>query len=48
MKRKNEIKVGIVIVVGVAMLVFGFQFLSGLNIFSKERQFYAIYERVEG
>lgn len=47
MKIRNEIKVGVVILAGIALLIYGYHFLSGSNLFSKERQFYAVYNQVE-
>jgi phospholipid/cholesterol/gamma-HCH transport system substrate-binding protein len=48
MKINNETKTGILVVVSVAILVLGFNFLKGKNIFKKENKLYAIYTDVQG
>lgn len=48
MKITNEIKVGILAAVAITVLVVGYSFLKGNDIFSKEHNFFATYERVDG
>ena len=48
MKYSKEIKVGVVVIVGLAALYFGFNFLKGVDVLSDKRQYYAIYPRVDG
>ncbi|HSN08064.1 MAG TPA: MlaD family protein [Hanamia sp.] len=48
MKISNETKIGIMAVVGVAMLVIGFKYLKGSGIFKKENHIYAVYADVQG
>ncbi len=48
MKINNETKTGILVVVAVAILVLGFSFLKGKNIFKQENKLYAIYTDVQG
>ena len=48
MKITNETKIGILAVVGVALLVVGFNFLKGKNLFKKEKYIYAVYQDVQG
>ncbi|MBK1441700.1 MCE family protein [Parapedobacter sp. ISTM3] len=48
MKIANETKVGILAVVAIAILVLGYSFLRGNDVFSRENTFYATYERVDG
>ena len=48
MKISNETKIGIMAVVGVAMLVIGFKYLKGSGIFKKENRIYAVYADVQG
>lgn len=48
MKITNESKVGIFAVFGLTVLVLGYNFLRGNNLFSDKHQFYAVYERVNG
>jgi phospholipid/cholesterol/gamma-HCH transport system substrate-binding protein len=45
---KKELKVGILAIVAVGLLIFGYNFLKGNNIFSSSRVFYAVYDNVEG
>ncbi|NEV94372.1 MCE family protein [Psychroflexus sp. YR1-1] len=44
----KELKVGLLVIVAVAMLVFGYNFLKGNNLFNTSRTFYAVYDDVEG
>ncbi|MDR2423347.1 MAG: MlaD family protein [Prevotellaceae bacterium] len=48
MKITRELKIGIYFVVVVAGLVWGVNFLKGLDLFNKIDKYYAIYENVEG
>lgn len=48
MKIKNETKVGILATVAIAILVLGYSFLKGNDVFTSENTYYAIYERVDG
>lgn len=48
MKINNETKIGIMTIVGIALLVFGFNFLRGKSFFKKERHIYAVYQDVQG
>lgn len=48
MKFSQETKVGILAVVALAMLYFGFNFLKGSDFFSSNRQYEAIYDNVDG
>lgn len=48
MKYSKEIRVGLVVIVGLAALYFGFNFLKGVDVLSDKRQYYAIYPRVDG
>jgi phospholipid/cholesterol/gamma-HCH transport system substrate-binding protein len=45
---KREVKTGILVVVALAMLLFGLNFLKGVNIFSQKKIFYAVYTDVHG
>jgi phospholipid/cholesterol/gamma-HCH transport system substrate-binding protein len=47
-KISKEVKTGIVVVVAVALGIYGFNFLSGMDIFKKSFTLYAVYERSEG
>ncbi len=48
MKITNETKVGILAAVAITILVLGYSFLKGNNVFSSETEFYATYRSVEG
>ena len=47
-KISNEVKVGILVVLTLAVLVWGFQFLKGKNIFENRNTYYAVYSQVNG
>ena len=47
-KLNKEIKVGVLIVLGLAFLYWGINFLGGRNFFSKTKIFYAVYNQVNG
>jgi ABC-type transport system involved in resistance to organic solvents, periplasmic component len=48
LKIANETKVGILAVVAIAILILGYSFLKGNDVFSSDQTFYATYERVDG
>ena len=48
MKISNETKVGILAAVAIAILIVGYSFLKGNNVFSSENEFYARYQNVAG
>ncbi|MEO6818325.1 MAG: MlaD family protein [Ginsengibacter sp.] len=48
MKINNETKIGLLAVVGIALLIIGFNFLKGKDIFKKSNNLYAVYEDVQG
>jgi len=48
MKISREVKTGIVAVVALAMLIYGLNFLKGINIFSPNKKIFAVYSNVEG
>lgn len=48
MKLSKEFKAGILAVVAIAMIIFGYNFLKGENLLEKSRTYYAIYDDVEG
>lgn len=48
MKISREVKTGIVVVVAVALFVWGFNFLKGRDIFSTSLDLYAHYDNVDG
>lgn len=48
MRGSKEIKVGIVVIVSIALLIYGINYLQGVDLFKNQREYYAIYERVDG
>jgi len=48
MKISNETKIGILTTIAIAILILGYSYLSGSDIFSRENKFYAIYNSVDG
>jgi phospholipid/cholesterol/gamma-HCH transport system substrate-binding protein len=44
----NEVKTGILVILGIGLFVFGFSYLKSNDIFVSDRTFYAIYSDVEG
>lgn len=48
MKITNETKVGVLAAVAIVILIVGYSFLKGNDVFSKENEFYAKYDRVDG
>ncbi len=48
MKITNETKVGALAAVAIAILIIGYSFLKGNDVFSSENEFYARYDRVDG
>lgn len=48
MKYSKEIKTGIVVVVAIALFIYGFNFLKGRDIFSTSLDLYVQYDRIDG
>ncbi len=48
MRITNETKVGVLAAVAITLLIVGYSFLKGNNVFSNEQEFYAKYDQVEG
>ncbi len=48
MKISNETKVGILATVAIAILIIGYSFLKGNDVFSSDNTYYASYDRVDG
>ncbi|MEZ4918365.1 MAG: MlaD family protein [Saprospiraceae bacterium] len=46
LKLRNETKIGLLAIVAVALGVFGFQFLKGINLFTSNNIYYARYQNV--
>lgn len=47
-KYSTEIKTGLIAIVAIALFIWGYNYLKGNNILSKQREFYAVYEKIEG
>ncbi len=48
MKISNETKVGILASFAIAVFIIGYNFLKGNDVFTREKDFYAIYDKVDG
>ncbi|MEZ4887861.1 MAG: MlaD family protein [Chitinophagales bacterium] len=48
MKISNETKVGILAIVAIIILIFGYNYLKGKDLFSTDATFFAIYDRIDG
>ncbi len=48
MKLSREFKVGLVAIISILLLYWGFNYLKGQNIFEDKRVFYGVYTRVDG
>lgn len=48
MKITKEVKIGIIVLVGIALLYLGINYLKGIAIFSDQRTYYCVYHRIDG
>ncbi|MEN9348556.1 MAG: MlaD family protein [Flavobacteriales bacterium] len=48
MKVSREFLIGVVVVGAIALLYIGINFLKGVNLFARQKKFYAVYENVAG
>ncbi len=48
MKLSKEVKTGILAIGAILLLIFGYNFLKGTNLFEKNREFFVEYQNVEG
>ena len=48
MKLSREFKVGILSIISIGVFYLGFNFLKGIDFFSNTRQYYIIYDKVDG
>lgn len=48
MKLSKELKTGILIILGIVLFIFGFNYLKGQNLLTTSRVFYTEYDNVEG
>src|ERR687897_8580 len=47
MKLSKEVKVGLFMVSSIVLLYFGFYFLKGIDFFSTDKKYYAIYKNID-
>ncbi len=48
MKFSKEFKVGLLAIISITILYFGFNFLKGIDLFKKTESFYALYDNIDG
>ncbi|MEO9021418.1 MAG: MlaD family protein [Ginsengibacter sp.] len=48
MKINNETKIGLMALIGIVLLIVGFNFLKGQGLFEKKNHIYAVYQDVQG
>jgi phospholipid/cholesterol/gamma-HCH transport system substrate-binding protein len=48
MKYAKEIKVAVVVVISIALLIYGLNYLKGVDVLERHRQYYAVYDQIEG
>lgn len=48
MKISNETKIGLLTAVGIVVLILGFNFLKGKNLFDKRTRIFAVFSKIEG
>jgi phospholipid/cholesterol/gamma-HCH transport system substrate-binding protein len=48
LKINNEVKTGVLVLIGIGLFIFGFSYLKSNDIFVTDRTFYAVYSDVEG
>lgn len=48
MKLSREVKIGIIVTAGIALMFWGINYLKGKDFFTSQRLVYAVYDRVDG
>ena len=48
MKISNETKVGVLAAVSITILILGYNFMKGEDLFSNSNTYYAVYQKVDG
>lgn len=48
MQISKEVKTGVLVLSGILLFIFGFNYLKGQNLLGNSRTFYAVYDNVEG
>lgn len=47
-KMKNEVKIGLLVTITIALFILGFNFLRGRGAFSSDKKYYSYYDNVQG
>lgn len=47
-KLRKEVQTGIVVIVSLGCLYWGINYLKGIDLFNKENNYYAVYDKIEG
>ena len=47
-KISREVKIGFVAIITIAVLIWGWNFLKGINIFKPTTTYYAVYNDIQG
>ena len=47
MKFAKEVKIGVIVTVGIIALIWGINFLKGTDLFSSRNNYYAVYQRID-
>lgn len=48
MKLSKEVRTGLIVTIGIALLVWGVNYLKGIDFFTRQRSVFAVYSQVEG
>ena len=48
MKISKEVKTAVLVIAGIALFIFGFNYLKGKNLLNSSRTYYTVYDNVEG
>ena len=48
MKISKEFKIGVVVTIAIGLFIWGFNFLKGFNLFTKDYTLYAVYPKIDG
>ncbi|MBT8304224.1 MAG: MCE family protein [Bacteroidia bacterium] len=48
MKISREVKTALLVIAGIALFIFGYNYLKGKNLLNSDRTYFAIYDNVEG
>ncbi|MBL0033722.1 MAG: hypothetical protein IPP27_16700 [Bacteroidetes bacterium] len=48
MKFSREVRIGLIMTVGIAVLFWGVNYLKGIDFFTRQRSVFAVYNQVEG